>query len=153
MSMTAAPATLSAEERDAILDAVREFADTRLAPHALEWDRDKHFPLDALSAAGELGLGGISVRDDVGGAGLRREDAAAIFEVLAMGDPTIAAYISIHNMVAWMIDTFGTDDQRQRWLPNLVAMTELGSYCLTEPGAGSDAAAITTSAIPVAPLP
>lgn len=148
MSMTAAPATLSAEERDAILDAVREFADTRLAPHALEWDRDKHFPLDALSAAGELGLGGISVRDDVGGAGLRREDAAAIFEVLAMGDPTIAAYISIHNMVAWMIDTFGTDDQRRRWLPNLVAMTELGSYCLTEPGAGSDAAAITTSAIP-----
>ncbi len=148
MSMTATPATLSAEERDAILDAVREFADTRLAPHALEWDRDKHFPLDALSAAGELGLGGISVRDDVGGAGLRREDAAAIFEVLAMGDPTIAAYISIHNMVAWMIDTFGTDDQRRRWLPNLVAMTELGSYCLTEPGAGSDAAAITTSAIP-----
>ena len=148
MSMTAAPATLSAEERDAILDAVREFADTRLAPHALEWDRDKHFPLDALSAAGELGLGGISVRDDVGGAGLRREDAAAIFEVLAMGDPTIAAYISIHNMVAWMIDTFGTDDQRRRWLPNLVAMTELGSYCLTEPGAGSDAAAITTSALP-----
>ena len=148
MSMTATPATLSAEERDAILDAVREFADTRVAPHALEWDRDKHFPLDALSAAGELGLGGISVRDDVGGAGLRREDAAAIFEVLAMGDPTIAAYISIHNMVAWMIDTFGTDDQRRRWLPNLVAMTELGSYCLTEPGAGSDAAAITTSAIP-----
>lgn len=148
MSMTATPATLSAEERDAILDAVREFADTRLAPHALEWDRDKHFPLDALAAAGELGLGGISVRDDVGGAGLRREDAAAIFEALAMGDPTIAAYISIHNMVAWMIDTFGTDDQRRRWLPNLVAMTELGSYCLTEPGAGSDAAAITTSAIP-----
>ncbi|WP_424445994.1 acyl-CoA dehydrogenase family protein [Microbacterium sp. CH-015] len=148
MSMTAIPATLSAEERDAILDAVREFAETRLAPHALEWDRDKHFPLDALSAAGELGLGGISVRDDVGGAGLRREDAAAIFEALAMGDPTIAAYISIHNMVAWMIDTFGTDDQRRRWLPNLVAMTELGSYCLTEPGAGSDAAAITTSAIP-----
>lgn len=148
MSMTATPATLSAEERDAILDAVREFADTRLAPHALVWDRDKHFPLDALAAAGELGLGGISVRDDVGGAGLRREDAAAIFEALAMGDPTIAAYISIHNMVAWMIDTFGTDDQRRRWLPNLVAMTELGSYCLTEPGAGSDAAAITTSAIP-----
>ncbi len=147
MSMTAIPATLSAEERDAILDAVREFAETRLAPHALEWDRDKHFPRDALAAAGELGLGGISVRDDVGGAGLRREDAAAIFEALAMGDPTIAAYISIHNMVAWMIDTFGTDDQRRRWLPNLVAMTELGSYCLTEPGAGSDAAAITTSAI------
>lgn len=148
MSMTATPATLSAEERDAILDAVREFADTRLAPHALEWDRGKHFPLDALAAAGELGLGGICVGDDVGGAALGRQDAAAIFERLAMGDPTIAAYISIHNMVAWMIDAFGTDDQRRRWLPNLVAMTELGSYCLTEPGAGSDAAAITTSAIP-----
>ncbi|WP_455134020.1 acyl-CoA dehydrogenase family protein [Microbacterium aurum] len=148
MSMTVTPAALTDEERAAIIDAVREFAQSRLAPNALDWDRRKHFPLDALAAAGELGLGGISVRDDVGGAGLRREDAAAIFEALAMGDPTIAAYISIHNMVAWMIDTFGTDDQRRRWLPNLVAMTELGSYCLTEPGAGSDAAAITTSAIP-----
>ncbi|WP_447943695.1 acyl-CoA dehydrogenase family protein [Microbacterium aurum] len=148
MSMTVTPAALTDEERAAIIDAVREFAQSRLAPNALDWDRRKHFPRDALAAAGELGLGGISVRDDVGGAGLRREDAAAIFEALAMGDPTIAAYISIHNMVAWMIDTFGTDDQRRRWLPNLVAMTELGSYCLTEPGAGSDAAAITTSAIP-----
>ena len=148
MSMTVTPAALTDEERAAIIDAVREFAQSRLAPNALDWDRRKHFPRDVLAEAGELGLGGISVRDDVGGAGLRREDAAAIFEALAMGDPTIAAYISIHNMVAWMIDTFGTDDQRRRWLPNLVAMTELGSYCLTEPGAGSDAAAITTSAIP-----
>ena len=114
MSMTVTPAALTDEERAAIIDAVREFAQSRLAPNALDWDRRKHFPRDVLAEAGELGLGGISVRDDVGGAGLRREDAAAIFEALAMGDPTIAAYISIHNMVAWMIDTFGTDEQRRR---------------------------------------
>ena len=148
MSMTATPTTLSAEERGAILSAVREFAASRLEPNALDWDRRKHFPRDVLVEAGELGLGGVYVSDDVGGTGLSRRDSAAVFEALAAGDPTIAAYISIHNMVAWMIDTFGTDDQRRRWLPNLVAMTELGSYCLTEPGAGSDAAAITTSAIP-----
>lgn len=148
MSMTVTPAALTDEERAAIIDAVREFAQSRLAPNALDWDRRKHFPRDALAAAGELGLGGVYVSDDVGGTGLSRRDSAAVFEALAAGDPTIAAYISIHNMVAWMIDTFGTDDQRRRWLPNLVAMTELGSYCLTEPGAGSDAAAITTSAIP-----
>ena len=147
MSMTAVPGALSAEERTAILDAVREFADTRLAPHALDWDRRKHFPRDGLAAAGELGLGGIYVRDDVGGSGLTRQDAAAIFEQLAMGDPTIAAYVSIHNMVAWMIDAHGTAAQRHEWLPRLVTMRDLGAYCLTEPGAGSDAAAITTSAI------
>jgi alkylation response protein AidB-like acyl-CoA dehydrogenase len=134
------------EEREALVDAVRDFASVVLAPHAAEWDAEKHFPLDALEKAGELGLGGIYVRDENGGAGLSRLDAVAIFEALAGGDTTIAAYISIHNMVAWMIDTFGTDEQRARWLPGLVAMTELGSYCLTEPGAGSDAAAITTSA-------
>ena len=100
-----------------------------------------------LAEAGELGLGGIYVRDDVGGTGLRRTDAAAIFEQLAVGDPAIAAYISIHNMVAWMIDTNATEAQRQEWLPRLVTMRDLGAYCLTEPGAGSDAAALTTSAI------
>jgi len=147
MSMTATPTALSAEERAAILDAVREFAQTRLAPNALDWDRRKHFPRDVLVEAGELGLGAVYVRDDVGGAGLQRQDAAAVFEALAMGDPTIAAYITIHNMVAWMIDTYGTDAQRSEWLPSLAAMRGLGSYCLTEPGAGSDAAAITTSAV------
>lgn len=146
MSMILTPA-LSDDERAAILDAVREFARTRLAPHALEWDRDRHFPRDVLAEAGDLGLGGISVREDVGGTGLRRIDAVAIFEALAMGDPTIAAYVSIHNMVAWMIDVHGTEEQRRRWLPGLSAMRDLGAYCLTEPGAGSDAAAITTSAI------
>ncbi|MCT9002487.1 acyl-CoA dehydrogenase family protein [Microbacterium memoriense] len=147
MSVTATPTTLSADERDAILQAVREFAATRLAPNALDWDRRKHFPRDVLAEAGELGVGGIYIREDVGGSGLQREDAAAIFEALAAGDPTIAAYISIHNMVAWMIDTNGTDEQRRAWLPRLVTMQDLGAYCLTEPGAGSDAAAITTSAI------
>jgi len=88
----------------------------------------------------------VYVREDFGGSGLSRLDAVAMFEELAKGDTTIAAYISIHNMVAWMIDTFGDDAQRERWIPGLAAMTDLGSYCLTEPGAGSDAAAITTSA-------
>ncbi|WP_448235409.1 acyl-CoA dehydrogenase family protein [Microbacterium paulum] len=147
MSMTMTPAALTDDERAAILEAVREFAQTRLAPNALDWDRRKHFPRDVLAEAGELGLGGIYVRDDVGGTGLRRTDAAAIFEQLAVGDPAIAAYISIHNMVAWMIDTNATEAQRQEWLPRLVTMRDLGAYCLTEPGAGSDAAAITTSAI------
>ena len=147
MSMTMTPAALTDDERAAILEAVREFAQTRLAPNALDWDRRKHFPRDVLVEAGELGLGGIYVHEDVGGTGLVRADAAAIFEALAMGDPTIAAYITIHNMVAWMIDTYGTAAQREHWLPGLVSMRDLGSYCLTEPGAGSDAAAITTSAI------
>ncbi|WP_242087694.1 acyl-CoA dehydrogenase family protein [Microbacterium lacticum] len=147
MSMTVTPAALTDEERAAIIDAVREFAQSRLARNALDWDRRKHFPRDVLAEAGELGLGGIYVRDDVGGTGLRRTDAAAIFEQLAVGDPAIAAYISIHNMVAWMIDTNATEAQRQEWLPRLVTMRDLGAYCLTEPGAGSDAAALTTSAI------
>lgn len=147
MSLTVTPAALTDEERAAIIDAVREFAQSRLAPNALDWDRRKHFPRDVLAEAGELGLGGIYVRDDVGGTGLRRTDAAAIFEQLAVGDPAIAAYISIHNMVAWMIDTNATEAQRQEWLPRLVTMRDLGAYCLTEPGAGSDAAALTTSAI------
>ncbi|SBS72429.1 acyl-CoA dehydrogenase family protein [uncultured Microbacterium sp.] len=146
MSMTL-PSALGADERAAILDAVRAFAQSALAPHALEWDQQKHFPRDVLESAGELGLGGIYVREDVGGTALAREDAAAILEELAVGDPTIAAYISIHNMVAWMIDAYGTEAQRTAWLPSLVAMTHLGAYCLTEPGAGSDAAAIATSAI------
>ncbi|WP_448002740.1 acyl-CoA dehydrogenase family protein [Agromyces bauzanensis] len=134
------------EERDALIEAVREFADAELAPNAERWDAEQHFPIDTLRLAGQLGLGGVYVREDVGGSGLSRLDAVAMFEELAKGDTTIAAYISIHNMVAWMIDTFGDDAQRERWVPGLAAMTDLGSYCLTEPGAGSDAAAITTSA-------
>ena len=138
---------LSPDERAAILEAVRDFAQSELAPHALEWDEKKHFPRDALRMAGELGLGGIYVREDVGGSALSRSDTVAIVEELAKADPSIAAYITIHNMVAWMIDSYGSDEQRRAWLPRLTAMTDFGSYCLTEPGAGSDAAAITTSAI------
>lgn len=136
---------ISEEERTALVEAVRDFANSALAPFAGERDERKEFPIDALKQAGEIGLGGIYVRDDYG-SGLSRSDAVAIFEELAKGDTTVAAYISIHNMVAWMIDTFGNEEQRARWLPGLVSMHDLGSYCLTEPGAGSDAAAITTSA-------
>jgi len=142
MTSTYAPT----DEQEALVEAVRDFATHELAPHAVEWDQTKHFPVDVLAAAGELGLGGIYAAEEVGGSGLTRIDAALIFEELAKGDTTIAAYISIHNMVVWMIDTFGSDEQRHRWVPALAAMTDLGSYCLTEPGAGSDAAAITTSA-------
>ncbi|WP_426326093.1 acyl-CoA dehydrogenase family protein [Microbacterium sp. E-13] len=145
--MTPVTPDLTAEERAAILDAVRDFAENELAPHALEWDAQSFFPREALRRGGELGLGGIYISEDVGGSGLSRSDAVAIFEQLAQGDTAIAAYISIHNMVAWMIDTYGTDAQRTRWVPLLASMSGFGSYCLTEPGAGSDAAAITTSAI------
>ncbi|QEW04423.1 acyl-CoA dehydrogenase family protein [Microbacterium lushaniae] len=148
MSTTTLPtSSMDAEERAAVVAAVRDFAETELAPHALEWDERKHFPRDALRRAGELGLGGIYVREDVGGSALSRADTALVFEELAKGDPAVAAYISIHNMVAWMIDAYGTEPQRQQWLPQLTAMTGFGSYCLTEPGAGSDAAAITTTAV------
>jgi alkylation response protein AidB-like acyl-CoA dehydrogenase len=135
------------DEQEAIVAAVRDFAESELAPHAVQWDQDKHFPVDVLRNAGELGLGGIYAREDVGGAGLSRSDAVLIFEELAKGDTAIAAYISIHNMVVWMIDSFGNDEQRQKWVPTLATMEHLGSYCLTEPGAGSDAAAIATSAV------
>jgi alkylation response protein AidB-like acyl-CoA dehydrogenase len=134
------------EEHDALIAAVREFAEAELAPNASRWDAEKHFPIDTLERAGSLGLGGVYVREEFGGSGLSRLDAVAMFEELAKGDTAIAAYISIHNMVAWMIDTYGDDAQRERWIPGLAAMTDLGSYCLTEPGAGSDATAITTSA-------
>lgn len=130
-----------------LVEMVRDFACKALAPHAAEWDATEHFPVDVLAEAGSLGMGGIYVREDFGGSGLSRTDAVLIFEELAKADPSIAAYISIHNMVAWMVDSFGTDTQRSDWLPGLTSMTELGSYCLTEPGAGSDAAAISTKAV------
>jgi alkylation response protein AidB-like acyl-CoA dehydrogenase len=134
------------EERRAIQTMAREFAASELAPHAVCWDEEKHFPVDTLRAAAALGMGGIYVREDVGGSGLTRLDAAVIFEGLASGCPSIAAYLSIHNMVAWMVDAFGSQTQREQWLPDLTSMRRLGSYCLTEPGAGSDAAALATSA-------
>ena len=130
-----------------IRDMARAFALERLAPHAVEWDEQKHFPVAEMREAAALGMGGVYIREDVGGSGLTRLDAALIFEALAMGCPTVSAYISIHNMAAWMIDRFGSDEQRRRWLPGLVTMEQLASYCLTEPGAGSDAAALKTRAL------
>ena len=134
------------EEQTALREMAASFATEELAPHAAEWDGTKHFPIETLRKAGSLGLGAIYAREDVGGSGLGRLDAALIFEALATGCPTVAAYISIHNMCAWMIDCFGSDEQRQRWIPGLAAMELLASYCLTEPGAGSDAAALRSRA-------
>ncbi|WP_062994027.1 acyl-CoA dehydrogenase family protein [Nocardia mikamii] len=135
------------EDEQAIVDTARSFADELLAPNALEWDEHKHFPIDVLRKAGSLGMGGIYVGEDVGGSGLRRVDAVRIFEQLATGCPAIAAYISIHNMAAWMIDSYGTEAQRNRWLPGLTSMDRLASYALTEPDVGSDAAALSTRAV------
>ncbi|MBW4034130.1 MAG: acyl-CoA dehydrogenase [Proteobacteria bacterium] len=141
------PFELSEAQR-AIAEMARAFADARLAPHALDWDERKVFPLDVIRETASLGMGGIYVREASGGSGLTRLDAALIFEALATGCPAIAAYISIHNMVAWMIDRYGDQSQRDRFLPDLVSMKTLASYCLTEPASGSDAAALTTRAQP-----
>ncbi|MCB1423005.1 MAG: acyl-CoA dehydrogenase family protein [Nitratireductor sp.] len=134
------------EEQQAIQEMARAFAEDNLAPKALEWDETGHFPEDVVRSVGELGLAGIYVREDVGGSGLGRQEAVLIFEALAHGCPSIGSFISIHNMVAWMIDQFGTEEQRQTWLPKLCSMELMASYCLTEPGSGSDAAALRTRA-------
>src|SRR6202158_3501602 len=135
------------EDERVITETAAAFAAKRLAPHALEWDAAKHFPLDVLREAAELGMAAIYCRDDVGGSGLRRLDAARIFEQLAGADPTVAAFLSIHNMCAWMVDTYGTHEQRKTWVPRLASMEAIASYCLTEPGAGSDAGALRTRAV------
>ena len=135
------------EDQIAIRDMAASFAAETLAPHAVRWDEEKHFPIEEMRQAAALGMGGIYIRDDVGGSGLSRLDAALIFEALSTGCPTVAAYISIHNMCAWMIDRYGSDEQRQKYLPKLCSMEHLASYCLTEPGAGSDAAALKTKAV------
>ncbi|HEY5222709.1 MAG TPA: acyl-CoA dehydrogenase family protein [Microbacteriaceae bacterium] len=134
------------EDRQAIVQMVRGFAAEYLAPNAAEWDETHYFPVEVLREAGALGMGAIYSREEFGGAGLGKADGVLIFEELAKGDPTIAAYVSIHNMSAWMIDTFATDEVRAQWLPSMSTMESLGSYCLTEPGAGSDAAALRTKA-------
>jgi alkylation response protein AidB-like acyl-CoA dehydrogenase len=134
------------EDHLAIRNVARAFAAEKLAPKALEWDEAKHFPVAEMREAAALGMGGIYVREDVGGSGLSRFDAALIFEALATGCPTVSAFISIHNMASWMIDAYGSQDQRQRFLPKLTTMEHIASYCLTEPAAGSDAAALKTRA-------
>jgi alkylation response protein AidB-like acyl-CoA dehydrogenase len=138
--------TLDDDER-VITETAAAFAAKRLAPHALEWDAAKHFPVDVLRESAELGMAAIYCRDDVGGSGLRRLDGVRIFEQLAIADPVTAAFLSIHNMCAWMIDTFGTAEQRKDWVPRLASMDVIASYCLTEPGAGSDASALSTRAV------
>jgi alkylation response protein AidB-like acyl-CoA dehydrogenase len=134
------------DEQSAFQDMARQFAAEQMAPNAAEWDENHIFPVDTLRAAAALGFGGIYVRDDVGGSALGRLDAAIIFEELAAGCTSTAAYISIHNMAAWMIDTYGSDEQRRKWLPKLCSMEHFASYCLTEPNAGSDAASLRTRA-------
>jgi alkylation response protein AidB-like acyl-CoA dehydrogenase len=134
------------QEQRAIRQTARDFAAERLAPNAARWDEEKHFPVEELRAAAELGFAGIYVAEDVGGSGLSRFDAALVFEELAQGCTTSAAYLSIHNMCAWMIDHFGSLEQRRRWLPDLCRMTRFASYCLSEPNAGSDAASLSTRA-------
>jgi alkylation response protein AidB-like acyl-CoA dehydrogenase len=138
--------TLNDDER-VITETAAAFADKRIAPHALEWDTAKHFPVDVLRESAELGMAAIYCREDVGGSGLRRLDGVRIFEQLAIADPTTAAFLSIHNMCAWMIDRFGTAEQRKEWVPRLAPMDVIASYCLTEPGAGSDASALSTRAV------
>ncbi|MGO9758942.1 MAG: acyl-CoA dehydrogenase family protein [Roseiarcus sp.] len=130
----------------ALREMAKAFADERIAPHALAWDEARHFPVDVLREAAGLGMAAIYVREESGGSGLTRLDAALIFEALATGCPSVAAYLSIHNMVAWMIDRFGSPALRDRFLGQLASMDHLSSYCLTEPGAGSDAAALKTRA-------
>src|ERR1700736_1801798 len=134
------------EDQIAVRDMAREFAAEKIAPHAVRWDEEKHFPVDVMREAATLGMGGIYIREDVGGSAMTRFDAALIFEALATGCPTTSAFISIHNMASWMIDAYGSDTQRHKWLPKLCTMELIASYCLTEPGAGSDAAALATTA-------
>jgi alkylation response protein AidB-like acyl-CoA dehydrogenase len=134
------------EEQNAIFDMARSFADDQLAPYAIEWDQTQTFPADTLRATAELGMAGAYVGEEYGGSNLTRLDATLIFEGLSYGCPSIAAFLSIHNMCAWMIDSFGSQEQRAHWVPKLCAMETIASYCLTEPGSGSDAAALRTSA-------
>jgi alkylation response protein AidB-like acyl-CoA dehydrogenase len=135
------------EQQRAIKDTARAFAHGEMMPLARQWDEEEVFPADTLRQAAALGFGGIYVSADLGGSALSRLDAALIFEELAQGCPSTAAYISIHNMVAWMIDAYGAGELRERLLPDLCSMAKFASYCLTEPDSGSDAASLKTRAV------
>lgn len=135
------------DDQRAIQDAARAFSDAELAPHSARWDEDKHFPVDVMKQAAEMGFCGIYTGEAHGGMALGRVEAALIFEELSRGDVATAAFISIHNMATWMIDRFGSDELRGRFVSSLVAMDRIASYCLTEPGSGSDAAALRTTAV------
>src|SRR5207247_264682 len=134
------------EEQRAMQHTARAFARAAMMPFARQWDEDEIFPVDTLREAAKLGFGGIYVAADVGGSALSRLDAVLIFEELAQGCPSTSAYVSIHNMVAWMVDAYGSSELRRRFLPELCSMAKFSSYCLTEPGSGSDAASLTTRA-------
>jgi alkylation response protein AidB-like acyl-CoA dehydrogenase len=134
------------DDQRAIQDAARAFAEAELAPHSAEWDETKHFPVDVMRQAAEMGFAAIYAGEEHGGMALGRVEAAVIFEELSRGDVSTAAFISIHNMATWMIDGFGSDDLRARYVPALTTMEKIASYCLTEPGSGSDAAAMRTTA-------
>lgn len=135
------------EEQVMFLETAKSFAASELEPFAQEWDQTKHFPIPTLKKAAELGFAALYVREDVGGMGLSRKDAAVIFEALATGCPAVTSYLTIHNMNSFMIDTFGTEEQRQKWCPKLATLDVFSSYCLTEPNAGSDAASLQTRAV------
>jgi hypothetical protein len=135
------------EDERAIEEVARRFAQDRLAPFAAEWDEKSHFPVDRLREAAALGFAGIYVKSDVGGSEMSRLDAAIIMEELSAGCTSTAAFISIHNMASWMIDRYGGEAQRKKFLPRLTTMEKIASYCLTEPGSGSDAAALKTRAV------
>ncbi len=135
------------DDHRAVQAMARDFAADKIAPHALLWDERRHFPVDVVREAAALGMAAIYVPESAGGTGLGRLEAALIFEALAEGCPAVSAYLSIHNMVAWMVNRYGSDEQRARFLPSLISMERLSCYCLTEPGSGSDAAALKTRAV------
>jgi len=134
-------------DRVAMYDVARAFADKEILPHAAAWDEQEHFPKETLRELARLGFGGIYCKPDVGGSGLTRLDAAVIFEALSTACVSTTAYLSIHNMCAWMIDSFANETLRQRLVPPLCTMEYMASYCLTEPSAGSDAASLRTTAV------
>ncbi|KAM8903293.1 isobutyryl-CoA dehydrogenase, mitochondrial isoform 2-T2 [Spinachia spinachia] len=140
------PAHGLTEEQKEFQEVAFNFAANEMAPHMAEWDQKEIFPVETMRKAAQLGFGGIYVQPDVGGTGLSRLDTSVIFEALSTGCVSTTAYISIHNMCAWMIDTFGDTEQRQKFCPDLCSMEKFASYCLTEPGSGSDAASLLTTA-------
>lgn len=135
------------EDQLQIQEMARKFTADAITPFAAEWDEKKVFPRDTIREAAELGFGSIYVSEESGGIGLGRLEAALIFEAMAYGCPSTSAFISIHNMTAWMIDRFGSEEVKQKYLPSMITMERMGSYCLTEPSSGSDAAALKTRAV------
>ncbi|MBB5709661.1 acyl-CoA dehydrogenase family protein [Sphingomonas xinjiangensis] len=135
------------DEQRQVQDLARQFTADRITPHAGEWDEKHIFPRDTIQAAAELGFASIYVSEESGGIGLGRLESALIFEAMAYGCPSTSAFISIHNMASWMIDRFGSQTVKDKYLPSLVTMDRLASYCLTEPSSGSDAAALKTRAV------